>query len=121
MKTVYIETSIFSFFYDERTSADVVAMRQWTRDWWTRKRNQFELVTSTPVLIELDKGSMPHREKALAMAKELPYRATDRRTAVRVACRLVSDRPQGDAKDCCWLLATCNGGRHAGCLGTVGP
>ncbi len=77
MKTVYIETSIFSFYYDERTSADVVAMRQWTRDWWGRKRNEFELVTSTPVLIELDKGNMPHRERALAMANDLPALSVD--------------------------------------------
>ncbi len=75
--TVYIETSIFSFYYDERTSADVVAMRQWTRDWWDRKRNEFDLVASTAVLIELDKGNMAHREKALAMAKELPALPVD--------------------------------------------
>jgi len=29
--TVYIETSVFSFYHDERDSAAVVAMREWTR------------------------------------------------------------------------------------------
>jgi hypothetical protein len=37
-QSAYIETSVFSFYYDERISADVLAMRQRTRDWWDRKR-----------------------------------------------------------------------------------
>ncbi len=41
-KTVYIETSFFSFYYDERLSADVVAMRDWTRKWWDLMRNDYE-------------------------------------------------------------------------------
>jgi len=52
--TVYVETSIFSFYHDERRSPDVVAMRGWTRQWWDRKRDDYELVTSTAVLVELD-------------------------------------------------------------------
>jgi hypothetical protein len=75
--TVYLETSIFSFYHDERNSTEVAAMRQWTRNWWDRKRHEYELVTSTAVLIELDRGNMPHRDRALAMAKALPAISVD--------------------------------------------
>jgi len=30
-QTVYIETTIFSFYYERRTDAAAVAMRGWTR------------------------------------------------------------------------------------------
>jgi hypothetical protein len=66
-----------AFTYDERQSPDVVAMRGWTRQWWDRKRDDYELVTSTAVLVELDKGALPHRQQALAMAQELPAVAVD--------------------------------------------
>ena len=69
---VYIETSVFSFYYDQRRSPAVVAMRDWTRRWWDKSSQWYELVTSTAVLAELDGGSLPHREDALQMALKLP-------------------------------------------------
>jgi predicted nucleic acid-binding protein len=71
-KSVYVETSIFSFYYDERTSPEIVARRQWTRQWWTRCTRQHALLTSTAVLVELRRGRLPHRAKALALARTLP-------------------------------------------------
>jgi hypothetical protein len=35
-ESVYVETSIFSFYHDRRTSPAVIAMRDWTRQWWER-------------------------------------------------------------------------------------
>jgi hypothetical protein len=32
--TVYIETSIPSFFYEKRTQPEMRARRNWTREWW---------------------------------------------------------------------------------------
>ena len=72
--TVYIETSVFSFYYDERDSVAVVAMREWTHTWWSEKRDHYDLVTSTAVLAELDRGELPHRTKALEMATGIPAR-----------------------------------------------
>ncbi|MFC1806257.1 type II toxin-antitoxin system VapC family toxin [Planctomycetota bacterium] len=69
---VYVETTIFSFYHDERTSPEVVAMRGWTRQWWDLHRHRYELVTSAAVLDELEKGSLPHRDRARSMAGELP-------------------------------------------------
>ncbi len=32
--TVYIETSIPSFYYETREEPEFAAMRSWTREWW---------------------------------------------------------------------------------------
>jgi len=69
---VYVETSIFSFYHDERTTPGVVAMRQWTREWWDEHRYEHRLVTSSAVLEELERGHLAHRARALAMAQTVP-------------------------------------------------
>lgn len=57
---VYVETTLPSFYHDERSSADVVARRQWTRQWWQRALAENELVTSPAVIRELI-GTIPQR------------------------------------------------------------
>ena len=71
-ESVYIETSIFSFYYDQRPAPAVVAMREWTCEWWDNRRHRYEISTSTAVLAELETGALPHRDDALAMALTLP-------------------------------------------------
>lgn len=69
---VYIETSIFSFYYDERSSHSIIAMRDWTREWWDSFRSEYLLTTSTAVFDELSRGNKPHKEKALELALTVP-------------------------------------------------
>ena len=71
-ETVYIETSIFSFYYDERPSHSIIAMRDWTHQWWDNCKENYLLTTSTAVFDELKKGNKPHKEKSLALALSLP-------------------------------------------------
>ncbi len=71
-ESVYIETTIFSFYHDRRTAPAVVAMREWTRDWWNNHSHGYELITSTAVLAELETGELPHRDDALTMAQGIP-------------------------------------------------
>nr|VFJ50291.1 MAG: PIN domain-containing protein [Candidatus Kentron sp. DK] len=71
-ETVYVETSVFSFYYDERASHAVIAMRDWTRRWWKEHSSGFSLVTSTAVFDELKKGDKSHKQDALALALTLP-------------------------------------------------
>ena len=71
-ESVYVETSIFSFYHDRRTTPAVVAMHDWTRQWWDKHRERYELVTSAAVLAELEVGHLPHRSEALNMALSLP-------------------------------------------------
>jgi predicted nucleic acid-binding protein len=70
--SVYIETSIFSFYHDKRRAPAVIAMREWTRQWWNSCRQRYNLFTSTAVLAELDTGNLSHRDDALKMALTLP-------------------------------------------------
>jgi len=71
-KSIYIETTIFSFYHDDRTSTTVGAMREWTREWWDNHRHGFDIVTSTAVIAELDTGNLSHRKSSLSMALTLP-------------------------------------------------
>jgi hypothetical protein len=71
-ETVYAETSIFSFYHDRRTSPAVIAMHDWTRQWWDGHRHKYAVMTSTAVLAELDAGNLSHRQDALSLALELP-------------------------------------------------
>src|SRR5690349_2058018 len=50
---VYVETTIPSFYHEARTSPDIVARRDWTRQWWDGARHRYELLTSPAVLDEL--------------------------------------------------------------------
>ena len=69
---VYVETSIPSFYVEGRTAPDVVARRQWTRQWWADAPKRYELVTSTAVLDELT-GDVPERSaQRLAIVHGLP-------------------------------------------------
>ena len=56
MEIVYLETTFFSFFHDERTAPAIVAMRDWTQQFWEERRNNYDLVTSEAVFGELRKG-----------------------------------------------------------------
>ena len=63
--TVYIETSIPSFYYEIRTEPTLVARKAWTRQWWDHQRHDYILVTSEAVLEELERGDYPNKEKTI--------------------------------------------------------
>jgi hypothetical protein len=54
--TVYIETTIPSFYYSDRTEPDMLVVKNWTRAWWSEESSNYELVSSVTVLDELLKG-----------------------------------------------------------------
>lgn len=68
---VYIETSIPSFYFELRTSPDVVARRDWTRQWWKDAQDKYELFTSPAVINEL-LGGIPERSaERLSLIQDL--------------------------------------------------
>ncbi|MDQ6630224.1 MAG: type II toxin-antitoxin system VapC family toxin [Verrucomicrobiota bacterium] len=98
---VYVETSVPSFYFDTRTGHDMMAMCQWTREWWSLPKFDQELVIGPPVLLELSEASSPKREKALKLIEELrilPYtsQVTEIVTAY-FAHKLMPREAQGDA------------------------
>lgn len=100
-RRVYIETTVPSFYYEVRSEPAMVARREWTRQWWDRAARADDLVTSEPVLDELEKGDYPSRDECLQLLGELPLLTVDQAVmevvATYVRHHLMPRDPAGDA------------------------
>lgn len=100
-KTVYVETTIPSFYYEMRPEPDAVARRDWTRQWWERHSASCELVTSEAVFDELGAGEYPQKEEAIRLLDPLPVLYVDgrivRTAQVYLVHRLMPQDLFGDA------------------------
>jgi hypothetical protein len=98
---VYVETSIPSFFFEERPEPDMVARRTWTRDWWTAATGTTELVTSIAVIEELERGEFAARESCLELVAGLAQLGIDQAVLEIVQAyihhRVMPADPAGDA------------------------
>jgi predicted nucleic acid-binding protein len=72
MEIHYLETSVFSFYYDSRTEPEIVARRNWTRRFWDHCTGRHSMMTGAAVLTELSRGAKPHKKEALDLALSLP-------------------------------------------------
>lgn len=101
MEIVYLETTFFSFFHDKRPAPAIVAMRDWTRQFWDERRNDYVLVTSAAVLDELGKGGAHHKIPALELALTIPLVAGDNKVVeivdAYVKHKIMPADPAGDA------------------------
>lgn len=100
-ESVYIETSIFSFYYDERPDPSIMVRREWTREWWKNCRSDYTFITSMAVLDELNRGNKLHKGQALGLAMTLPAIALTDEIAeivqIYVAHHVMPKDPMGDA------------------------
>ena len=71
-QTVFVETSIPSFYFERRSHALVQAWRNTTRQWWNEHRTGYNLVTSRFVIDELAKAPLAKREDALKLLADVP-------------------------------------------------
>jgi len=101
MPSVYIETSIPSVYYETRKTPQAIAWRQATRQWWDRQGANYELVTSSSVILEA--SAAPDR-KARAMVRmlsdlhQLPFDARIQEIAeYYIRHRVMPSDAQGDA------------------------
>jgi hypothetical protein len=69
---VYIETSIPSFFFETRSEPEMVARRDWTRQWWREAAPRYTLMTSVAVIEELDRGDFSPKQACLRLIDPLP-------------------------------------------------
>ena len=74
---IYVETTVPSFYYEVRDEPEMVARREWTRRWWDRAGADCDLVTSPPVVDELERGDFPSREECLRLIAPLPLLAVE--------------------------------------------
>src|SRR5438270_12627865 len=100
-KTVYIETTIPSFYHNQRQEPEMVAMMRWTRDWWDLHRPLCEAISSTAVLDELTLGQHPLKQEKIALIATLPLLEPSDEIAeiidVYVAQKVMPRQPSSDA------------------------
>jgi len=70
MPSVYIESTIPSFYFETRTARIVQTWRDFTRQWWDKHRHNYRLVTSRFVLQELAETPSPKSTHCLDLIKE---------------------------------------------------
>ncbi len=101
MARIYVETSIASFYFEVRSEPEMVARRNWTREWFDLSSGADELVTSAAVLQELERGDFPGRKDAIDLILGLlPMAITDRVLEIvdeYISQRLMPLDPAGDA------------------------
>ena len=70
--SVYIETSIPSFYFETRRSPTVVSWREATRRWWDVHRSQYSLCTSALVHNELARAPAAKAQRAMGLLDGVP-------------------------------------------------
>jgi predicted nucleic acid-binding protein len=68
---VYIETTVPSFYYEIRAEPEIIARKDWTRQWWDNFSCNYKLVTSEAVLDEIDRGDYHHKDKVLSLVSKI--------------------------------------------------
>ena len=69
---VYVETTIPSFYYEDRTDPEAIALKEWTRKQWDNYSDRYILVTSPAVIDEINSGDYPKKTKVLELINQLP-------------------------------------------------
>ena len=72
-RSVYIETTIASFYHEVRSEPEMIARRESARRWWKEDRFAYELYSSAFVFGELREGEFPGQREALAMVESLAW------------------------------------------------
>jgi hypothetical protein len=97
----YVETTIPSFYHEARTTPDIIARREWTRQWWADAPARYELVTSPAVLDELASGPPERSREWLAFVRELPLLPVEEAIGEIIQAylrhRVMPTDPTGDA------------------------
>ena len=91
--TVYVETSIPSFYHEVRTEPEMIARREWTREWWGTARGRYDLVTSPAVVHELERGNYARPSECLELIAALPLLAVEPDAAWAERSRAASRKP----------------------------
>ena len=99
--SVYIETTIPSFYHEVRAEPDMVARPDWTRVWWNDHRKDYELFISDAVIDELERGDFPNKDEALSLVRDLPALEINQpvidAVSAYISHRLMPADPTGDA------------------------
>lgn len=100
-RSVYLETTIFSYLAARRSRDLIVAAKQETTwEWWEQRRGQFELFVSQLVVDEAADGDPEAATRRLALLAGIPLlRATPDVTELAEALVHEGALPESAAKD----------------------
>lgn len=97
-KSVYLDTTIFSYYVDEREALGVHIKR--TKDWWNNERRFYDLYISNFVTEELKAKSFPNQVGAIKLTKGVqvlePIGQIDKIVEIYLKNKLM---PQKDTRD----------------------
>lgn len=102
MAQIYIETTVFSFYYNTRVEPEMVSRQNWSRQWLDAALDSNnELVTSLAVKSELDAGEFPNKDQMLKLVEGVTLLALNASIAevvdAYIAHRVMPNNPGGDA------------------------
>jgi predicted nucleic acid-binding protein len=89
--SVYIETSIPSYYFETRSTPEAITWRRATRHWWEEYRPFFDLVTSDVTLEELSRAPSAKADPGRELLAGLPLAARSD-AVVRVAAYYIEHR-----------------------------
>ena len=102
MARIYLETTVFSFYFNARPEPEMVARQNWTRRWLDAALlTSDEFVTSVAVETELTAGDFPFKSDMIELASRLPLLdindAVIEAVEAYIANRVMPNNPGGDA------------------------
>ena len=68
-KSVYLDTTVPSYLFDERKSLEYPCSI--TKKWWAEERCKFFIFISLETLAELNRGNYPHKDEILDFAHNI--------------------------------------------------
>lgn len=68
-RTVFIETTIPSYYYETRRTPQAITWRNATRTWWREYRHYYQVVSSGLVIREIEEGVHPRQQKKIDLVK----------------------------------------------------
>lgn len=69
-KSVYLDTTVPSYYYEERTELTVFI--DITKKWWDSQRQNYDVFISDYTLAELNQGKYPNQQQVIDLVAELP-------------------------------------------------
>ena len=96
--SVYLDTTIFSYYVDQRNELLVHILR--TKEWWDKERQLYDLYISNFILLELQEGKFPEQQQALNLTKNInilePLDEIDKVVEIYIKNKLM---PKHDLRD----------------------
>jgi hypothetical protein len=78
LRTVYVETTIFSYLVARPSqSVRLAAHQEIMREWWVKRRGDFDLFTSQVVMDEAAAGEKAKAAERMALIEGLPFLEVD--------------------------------------------